>query len=801
MNIVIPVCGKGQRFLDAGYTSTKSLIKVLHKTMIEHVLDWVFMFKEEQDQVIIIHNKFSEEKFVELIRSKYSSVQLVCLQTSTSGAAATIYLGLKQKELRHLPAIILDCDTIYTENVLSIFRESGYRNTVFYTINRCNRALYSYIQLDEINKIMSVKEKVKISDNANTGCYAFSDVNFLLDYCKKVLDNGIVAGDGEPYTSCVIQEMINDGLDFYGSRISSSRVFSLGTPLDLQNYSDHAHFFLFDLDGTLVNTDEVYFEVWREILRGFNLDLTEDIFFKRIHGQSDNFVCKSLLDVQNTSNISNKKDELFLKSMERLKLIDGSIDYVKKVRESGHFAAIVTNCNRPVAEAILCHVGLSSLVEFIVVGSECERTKPYPDPYITAASKFEAPLSKCIVFEDSKTGLLSAKAASPKLIVGVESLYSSDDLLLTGASLSIKNYIDLDVSSIIKHQHFEVHKLKSYIKQSINLEISDVLIDSTKLKGGFISDIISLQLVTDQGIIYCVLKLENKNESQLSKMATNLGLYDREYYFYEHISHYTNCIRTPKCFGVIKDDKLNNIGILMENLYKKGNHVINLDLNSCPVSVSLRVIDSLAAFHSKFWNKPLKSSFGHLKLHSDSLFRPSWGEFVSEKWNSFKQKWSAILTPYQIEKGGRIVRIFPDVQSRLSSGHLTLIHGDVKSPNIFYDKDCGLQPVFIDWQYIAIGKGAQDLVFFLIESFNLEYIRMYLPLFKHYYFVKLKENGINDYEFSVFEQDVKDSICYFPFFVALWFGTIQNDELIDKNFPFFFIQKLFHVIDITSCCF
>jgi thiamine kinase-like enzyme len=174
---------------------------------------------------------------------------------------------------------------------------------------------------------------------------------------------------------------------------------------------------------------------------------------------------------------------------------------------------------------------------------------------------------------------------------------------------------------------------------------------------------------------------------------------------------------------------------------------------------------------------------------------------VSEKWNSFKQKWSTILTPYQIEKGGRIVRIFPDVQSRLSTGHLTLIHGDVKSPNIFYDKDSGLHPVFIDWQYIAIGKGAQDLVFFLIESFNVEYISLYLPLFKQYYFVKLKENGVNDYEFSEFEQDVKDSICYFPFFVALWFGTIRNDELIDKNFPFFFIQKLFQVIDMTSCCF
>lgn len=35
---------------------------------------------------------------------------------------------------------------------------------------------------------------------------------------------------------------------------------------------------------------------------------------------------------------------------------------------------------------------------------------------------------------------------------------------------------------------------------------------------------------------------------------------------------------------------------------------------------------------------------------------------------------------------------------------------------------------------------------------------------------------------------------YFPFFVAIWFGTVDEDELIDKNFPFFFIQRLFNFL-------
>jgi hypothetical protein len=51
------------------------------------------------------------------------------------------------------------------------------------------------------------------------------------------------------------------------------------------------------------------------------------------------------------------------------------------------------------------------------------------------------------------------------------------------------------------------------------------------------------------------------------------------------------------------------------------------------------------------------------------------------------------------------------------------------------------------------------------------------------------------YSYNDYENDLVDSVCYFPFFVAIWFGSLKMDELIDKNFPFFFIQKLFYFIE------
>ena len=66
---------------------------------------------------------------------------------------------------------------------------------------------------------------------------------------------------------------------------------------------------------------------------------------------------------------------------------------------------------------------------------------------------------------------------------------------------------------------------------------------------------------------------------------------------------------------------------------------------------------------------------------------------------------------------------------------MTLIHGDVKSPNLFYKKkDYGYEPYFIDWQYICIGKGVQDLVFFMIESFEVSKLKILKDLFLNYYY-------------------------------------------------------------------
>jgi hypothetical protein len=219
-----------------------------------------------------------------------------------------------------------------------------------------------------------------------------------------------------------------------------------------------------------------------------------------------------------------------------------------------------------------------------------------------------------------------------------------------------------------------------------------------------------------------------------------------------------------------------------------------LNLNTEKIEISLNIIEQMAKFHTKFWNKNLKKMFPELKMTTDSIFCPTWYNFIYERWPLFKQKWEKILSSSQMENGETIISEFNEIQQRLSIGNTTIIHGDIKSPNIFYDADNNYQPCFIDWQHIAIGKGVQDLIFFMIESFDINTIPIIYPIFTNYYYRKLREYNIENYSYKEYSNDLHDALCYVPFFTAVWFGTVSYDDLIDKNFPYFFIQKLFSLL-------
>ena len=259
MNIIIPIGGIGQRFKDEGYDLPKPLISALGKPMIYHVIGSLYL--EPTDTIhIVYHNHLKEFNFETLIKFYFPKINIkfISLDYLTKGAAETVLRGLEtftEEELND-NVLLLDCDTFYNDDIVAGYKSAPIKNTIFYFNSTDPNPIYSYINLDGIT-VTNIKEKVKISDNANTGAYGFENSRELKQYCTKVLDL-----DKEVYISCVYEEMLKDNKTIIGGKIESFNC--VGTPLQLKTYCNKYKEIAsplricFDLDNTLVTHPTIH---------------------------------------------------------------------------------------------------------------------------------------------------------------------------------------------------------------------------------------------------------------------------------------------------------------------------------------------------------------------------------------------------------------------------------------------------------------------------------------------------------------------------------------------------------------
>lgn len=829
MNIIIPLCGKGERF-SKHYDEPKPLIRIFEKELLFYTLDNITMNKTNKNIYIIINKNTLDVE--DIIHKKYKNINIINIVQETRGAAETILIGLsKILKLEYNNLLIIDGDNYYTNDFISLL--NPLYNSIFYFNDISENPQYSYIQLDDDN-VIDIREKNKISNNANTGAYYFNNIEDFTKNCEYIIYNEIKFKN-EYYISVVISNMLNEFI-FKGIEIKKENYISLGTPELVNKYTENTHAFLFDLDGTLIISDHIYIKAWSNILSKYNIIVDEQYYKTNIQGNSDEYIINKLQHFtmssrgggaapQNLDNnkiiieeVSKLKDEYFNSNINKIIVINNSIEFIKKIKLLGHKIAIVTNCNRNVAENIIKYLNIENVIDLLVIGNECKKPKPYPDPYIKAINFFNIKNNNYYIFEDSKSGLLSAKGTTPKAIIGID--YYNDNfknLLHNGANIIINDYSDENIIDyILSFDDFNNNReLKKNIYNLLvkKYDICDIIIYNNNLKGGFISDVLKLDIVLNDGNrISMVLKKENKDSNCLSEMVGNLKLYEREYYLYENIYPYLN-INVPKYYGTVRNDDFETVGLLLENLNDE-NYTININMNNATLETILLYIKSLAYMHKSFANKNLIKIFKGLhRQNSKELNSSIICDFIDNNLQYFIDKWGFLLNDNIIDLLHLINKKYNKIQEKLSTGYLTLCHGDFKSPNIFCDlknsKIC-----VIDWQYICEGKGLQDVIFFMIESFESNKISEYFNIIiEHYYNIisspndnvnynNLSESMINVmtdeksinktiyvYSREEYYEDITLSICYFPMLVAIWFGTIDSENLIDKNFPLVFIKK------------
>jgi len=243
MNIIIPLGGIGKRFSDNGYVKPKPLIKVLGKEVIFWLLDSLDIKKE--DSVYIPYNEYLDiYNFKEVVNDLYPNIKLTSLPP-TNGPSETIKLCINHFDIKG-KIVLLDGDTWYEEDVLSKIRQND-NNLTTYFKSTTLEPLFSYIELND-NRIVDIKEKVKISDNANSGCYVFKSAEEVLKYIDRIEKKS------EKFISDIIKEMLKDEIYFSSVEVKDFHV--LGTPQQIIEFSKsdptEKKRFVFDLDNTLV---------------------------------------------------------------------------------------------------------------------------------------------------------------------------------------------------------------------------------------------------------------------------------------------------------------------------------------------------------------------------------------------------------------------------------------------------------------------------------------------------------------------------------------------------------------------
>jgi len=208
--------------------------------------------------------------------------------------------------------------------------------------------------------------------------------------------------------------------------------------------------FIFDMDGTLVDSMGLWAEIDKKFFADRNMPYPETLT-KDIEGLSmvetaeyfiSNFGLKEskeeLMDIWNDMAADFYRTKIDMR--------DGAIDFLKYLKKQGYKTALATSNSRELVDVCFEANGLNDLIPVVVTANEVEHGKPAPDVYLKACDMLSSHPSKCLVFEDVLAGIQGGKAAGMSVCC-IDDIHSKADYdeKVKLADFYIKNYLDLDV--------------------------------------------------------------------------------------------------------------------------------------------------------------------------------------------------------------------------------------------------------------------------------------------------------------------------------------------------------------------
>jgi len=235
INILIPLAGKNQFFLENEYPFPKPLIEFNGKTMIEHIIDNFSSIKKEKQFIFIINEEDCKKYHLDNVLNILTNhtCKIIKLTNDTKGAACSAMMAVEYID-NDTPVIISNADQLFNiclDEVISNFDNSDAGVITFESIH----PRWSYVRLDSENKVTETAEKRPISKSAIAGFYYFQKGKDFISSASKMIKKDANI-NGLYYISPTLNEMVLESKTITTFQIENYKYHTFYTPQKIKEY-------------------------------------------------------------------------------------------------------------------------------------------------------------------------------------------------------------------------------------------------------------------------------------------------------------------------------------------------------------------------------------------------------------------------------------------------------------------------------------------------------------------------------------------------------------------------------------
>ncbi len=178
---------------------------------------------------------------------------------------------------------------------------------------------------------------------------------------------------------------------------------------------------LWDLDGTLVDSEEFHWQAWRETMKANGVEITRSQFLATFGWRNDAILAQWLgtgLNENDVSRIAGAKEACFRELVQSggIAVLPGAAEWVRRLNGEGWLQAIASSAPRANVQAVLDALAVVEGFQATVAAEDVQRGKPDPEVFLKAASLLGVTPQESVVVEDAAMGIEAASRAGMRSI-------------------------------------------------------------------------------------------------------------------------------------------------------------------------------------------------------------------------------------------------------------------------------------------------------------------------------------------------------------------------------------------------